>query len=168
MKLEFRALCILGGIISISVLTFAYLLEYGFNLEPCPLCLLQRYVLWIIFGTFVIGAIHNGQSIARTVYCASVFLVSIIGIALSSRHVWLQYFAPPGISDCMAGLDRMLAFKPFTEVLKEILFHTSAECARIDFTVLKLSLPAWTLIGFIGFAVFSLLILIAARRTTAE
>jgi len=158
MKLNFRTLFIWGSLISLLMLSFAYILEYGFNLEPCPLCLLQRYALWAVFGTLAIGAIHNGKVIARTIYCMSIFLFSITGIALAARHVWLQHYAPSEISNCMAGLDRMLAYEPFLEVLKEILFHTSAECARIDFTFLTLSLPAWSLIGFISFAVFSLVV----------
>lgn len=158
MKFTFRNLFTLGVLVSFCMLCFAYILEYGFDLEPCPLCLLQRYAFWGIFTVFFLGAVHNGQNVARMLYCTVVFLFSTIGIILSARHVWLQYFAPPGISNCMAGLDRMLAFKPLLEVLKEIVFHTSAECARIDFTLLKLSLPAWSLIGFISFAFFSILI----------
>ncbi len=157
-KFTFRWLFILGSLVSFSMLSFAYLLEYHLDLEPCPLCLLQRYILWAIFCSFTIGAIHNGTMVARILYSTCSVFLSIIGIILASRHVWLQYFAPHEIADCMAGLERMLAFKPFLEVLKEVFFHTSAECARIDFTFLKLSLPAWSLLSFIGFAIFSILI----------
>ncbi len=154
----FRLLFICGSLISALILSFAYILEYKFNLVPCPLCLLQRYALWAIFCAFIIGAIYNGKTIARTLYCISIFLFSIIGIILSSRHVWLQYFAPPGVANCMAELGRMLQFKPFLQVLKEILLQSSAECTRIDFTFLKLSLPAWSLLSFIVFAIFSVLV----------
>lgn len=158
--LTFKVLCILGFLASLLLLVSAYIIQYQYQVEPCPLCLIQRYVFIMIGFLFAIAALHNSAySKTRLTYLGLILFFSVLGIGLSSRHVYLQYLPQPEIATCGAGLERMLAFMPFLEVLQEV-FDASPSCSHIDFTILNLSIPVWTLAAFLGFFIFTLLIII--------
>ncbi len=161
MKIQptFRILFLLGGIATVAVLGFAYFLEYYFDLNPCPLCYLQRYLLWSIMILFALGALQNCLNWGRYIYSAGIMFISTLGILLASRHLWLQYFisATDITSTCMAGFETMLKFKPLLEVLKDVL-TTSQECTKIDFTLLTIPLSGWSFLGFMGIICFVVVI----------
>ncbi len=154
---SFRQLLAMGALASFIIIGSAYGLEYFLQLEPCPLCLIQRYVLWCIGFLCGIGALQNCKNIGRLFYCAGIFLFSFLGIALASRQLWLQYFSPAEVANCIAGFDQLFAFKSIPEIIREI-FTASPECSKIDFTILHISLTGWSLLFFIGFALYSLIL----------
>lgn len=155
--LNFRMLLFIGGFVGLVLFLLTYLLEYGFDAEPCPLCYLQRGMLFAITLVFSLGALQNCKQQGRLIYCAILFLLSILGAALATRQLWLQYILPPQESNCFAGFQKMLELMPLWEVLKETLQGSSA-CSAIDFTLLDLPLSAWSLFGFIGFGLYVLLL----------
>lgn len=156
--LTFRKLFMFGGLTSLLLLGSAYFLEYYFVLDPCPLCLLQRYILWGMVVIFLLGALQNCRSFGRLLYCIAIETLCILGIILAGRHVWLQHLPPTSsIPTCTAGFEKMLTFKPLHEILKTMLTESHA-CAQIDFTLLGFSLSAWSLLFFMGLALFILII----------
>ncbi len=154
---NFRTLFFGGSFVSLILFLMTYGLEYGFNLEPCPLCHLQRGTLFIIFFVFCLGMIQNCSQRGRMVYCAILFIFNVIGGALASRQIWLQYISPLQESNCFAGFEKMLELMPLWEVLKEIL-QGSSTCSQIDVTFLRLPLSAWSLFSFIGLGLYALLL----------
>lgn len=155
--LKFRTLLFLGGLLSFLFFLGTYLLEYGFGLEPCPLCYLQKGLLFIIFLVFCLGVLQNCKQQGRVVYCAILFFLSILAAALASRQLWLQYISPVHESNCFAGFEKMLALMPLWEVLKETL-QGAQECSQIDFIFLGLPLSAWSLFGFMGLGLYVLIL----------
>jgi disulfide bond formation protein DsbB len=151
--LSFRPLLCLGGLFSFLFFLATYLLEYGFGLEPCPLCYLQRGMLFIISLVFCLGVLQNCKQHGRLVYGAILFVCSMLGGALASRQLWLQYISPVHESNCFAGFEKMLELMPLWEVLKETL-QGSQECGQIDFALLGLPLSAWSLFSFIGLGTY--------------
>ena len=148
--LSVRLLFMCGGSISAVILGSAYLLEYGFGLEPCPLCLLQRYALWGVGLLFWLGVLKHDRSVWRLILSAGIILFSLLGAIVAARHVWIQYLTPhTELATCTASFQRLLAYTPLWDALKET-FNASQDCARIDFTVLGLSLPIWSLLSFMG------------------
>jgi disulfide bond formation protein DsbB len=153
--LSFRLLFALAALFSLAIVSSAYFLEYYFQLEPCSLCLLQRYVLWGIVFLLGLGALQNAQGLFRIIYCLGTGILSSVGTALAARHIWLQHLPPTHeIPSCTAGLEKMLAYKPVLEVLKSVLFENQS-CAEVDFTLLGFSLSEWTLLYFIALLAFS-------------
>lgn len=157
MAANFRTLFFGGSLLSLTLFLMTYGLQYGFNLEPCPLCHLQRGMLFIIFFVFCLGMIQNCKQQGRLIYCAILFFFSVIGAALASRQLWLQYASPLQESNCFAGFEKMLELMPLWEVLKEILQGSSA-CSQIDFTFLSLPLSAWSLFTFMGLGLYALIL----------
>jgi disulfide bond formation protein DsbB len=86
-----------------------------------------------------------------------------IGAFIAGRHVWLQTLPADEVPTCGPGLDYMMDILPMQDVVATVLTG-SGECANIDFSLLGLSLPAWTLIGFAILAIAPLRMLWLAAR----
>ena len=78
------------------------------------------------------------------------------GGAVSGRHVWLQGLPEDQVPACGPGLDYLMEIFPFIDVIT-IVLRGDGSCAEIDWSFLGLSLPGWTLIGFIGLGSLGLL-----------
>jgi len=147
----------------VAVLLCAFLLAAAFYLQfsqgfaPCPLCELQRGMLILLVVIFLIAALHNPQALwVKKSYAVAILLFALLGIGLSVRHLWLQCYAPPGATNCGADLEYLLSVLPLQEVLKMALRGTG-DCAKVVWRFLGLSIPAWTLLGFVGLGVLSIL-----------
>jgi disulfide bond formation protein DsbB len=145
----------LGAMLCAALMGFALYAQYGLGLEPCPLCIFQRIAIISCGVVFALGAIHNPGRVGAIVYAALGFLFAAAGAAVAMRHVWLQSLPPSQVPACGPGLNYMLETLPFTEVLSKV-FVGSGECATVEWVVLGLSMPAWTLVWFLVIMVASL------------
>ncbi len=153
--------CIL--VLSLGLLAGAYLLEYGFGLEPCALCLLQRYVLWMIAVVACLAFLQNPQRIGTRLYALLLLLLNSMGILLAARHLWVQYGPTPDtIVPCTAELQTLLQFKPLLSALADVLRNTH-DCARID-KLFGLPLSAWSMMSFI----MLILVVLGAWKCSAK
>jgi len=163
---KFSRYTLFSAIFCTLLLMSAYFIEFHFRVEPCPLCLLQRYALISITVLSVSAFMHRPQTTGKLFYISLQLSLCLIGILLTLRHLWLQYLAPHDVVlSCTAGLDRMLQFQPLLETLQEVIF-SSESCAEIDFTIFNLPLSAWSFFVFIALGIFDgwLLRLIIKRR----
>lgn len=163
MRLSFRTLYLSGFLLCVSLLASAYFMEYVLELDPCPLCLFQRYTFYSIAAAFLIGAIHNCRAIGRYIYSIHISFFSLVGIGLAGRQVWLQTIPPELLPSCTASLDRLMVMYPVLDVFK-IVLDGSPECVESDFKILFLSIPEWTLITFIGLFIFSVGIMVGQKK----
>lgn len=146
-----------------ALLGYAMYVQHAMFLDPCPLCIFQRVAfLWI--GAFaLLAAIHNPAATGRWIYTVLVLLGCAFGIAIAGRHVWLQSLPPDQVPECGMGLNYMLDTMPFADVLKQV-FYGSGECAEIDWSFLGISMPGWTLVWYIGIALFTLAVVTLQSR----
>jgi len=151
-----RLFSFLPFIATVLMLAYAYYEQYVEFLDPCPLCLVQRLIILIIGLLYFITFIYPPQFIGRKIFAISIVLVTLIGSAVSARHVWLQHLPPDEVPACGPGLSFMLDNFPLTSVLKD-LFTGSGECAEITWRFLGLTMPMWTLISFIGFILYTII-----------
>ena len=133
-------------------LGFAYYAQFGLGLEPCPLCILQRLTLMVLGVVFLLATLHHPAGWGARVYGALISVVASIGAAIAARHVWLQHLPPEETPRCGPGLDYLLETLPLSETVREVLTG-SGECAQVDWTLLGLSMPQWTLLLFLGLGV---------------
>lgn len=156
MQLSYR---VINGVLFLGCLVgmiFALFLEHVQGLEPCPLCVFQRVGL-IGLGFFALIAFlhHPKSNVLKRIY-ASLASISILwSVGVAARHVWLQHLPPEKVPSCGPGLDYLIDALPMKTVLEQVL-SGSGECAEIDWTLLGLSLPTWSLIFFAGLAGLSL------------
>src|SRR5438552_2257506 len=122
-----------------GLLALAVFLQEQKGLEPCPMCILQRYAFIAIGAVALVGAIHGPRNVALKVYGALIVLVAIAGGGVSLRHSWLQHF-PPATESCGTDLEFLVNTFPLSQALPKI-FAGTGSCSKIDWTMLGLSIP---------------------------
>jgi protein dithiol:quinone oxidoreductase len=150
-----RVLNLLAFLACVVAMAGALYLEHVEGLDPCPLCIFQRVGVIVAGLFFFLALIHNPAALGQRLYGALAGVGAIGGGAVAARHVWLQSLPPDKVPACGPALDYMLDVFPMTEVLRMVL-SGSGECATIDWLFLGLSLPAWSLIVFIGLTAVAL------------
>jgi len=138
-----------------ALLAFAYYAQYGLGLTPCPLCIFQRLAV-LALGLVLLGAaLHGARGWAGRGWALLATAVAAVGAALAARHLWIQSLPPDQVPACGPGLDYLLDSLPAFEVLQEVLAG-SGECAAVDWTLLGLSMPSWTLFAFVSLGAVAL------------
>ncbi|CAN7374898.1 disulfide bond formation protein B [Acidovorax sp. LjRoot194] len=145
----------------VAMLAFGMYLQHVVGLEPCPMCIVQRYAL--------IGvAIFTGLAAARD---SRGWWMSMAGIAViasgfgafvAARQSWLQWY-PPEVATCGRDFYGMIENYPISRAIPMI-FRGSGDCAAIDWTFLGGSIANWSFVCFVGFAVVLLALLVRALR----
>ena len=71
---------------------------------------------------------------------------------MSGRHLWLQSLPEDEVPACGPGLDYLMDIFPLSDVIRMVL-QGDGSCAEVVWSFMGLSLPGWTLVGFIALAV---------------
>jgi disulfide bond formation protein DsbB len=147
---SFRLQMLFGFAVCAALLGFALYVEHGMFMLPCPLCILQRLFFAGMGLLGLVAALHNPSSrVGRGAYGIAIGLLATVGGSIAARHVWLQLQPPSGFPSCSGqGLSYMLESLGPIDALAETL-SGSADCAKIDWTFLGFSMPAWTLLCFV-------------------
>jgi disulfide bond formation protein DsbB len=90
-------------------------------------------------------------------------LAALAGAGVAGRHVYIQSLPPDKVPVCGATLDYMMEIFSPAEVLRKVLTG-SGECAKIDWTLFGLSMPAWVLICVLLLGVAGVLVNWPAQR----
>lgn len=145
----------LGFLISALLLSFAFYLELYKNLQPCPLCEMQRLIMGLLSCVFLLAYFSSSNPAARKVFASVLFILALLGVIAAGRQVWLQSLPADQVPVCGASLEYIVANLPFSQALM-LIFKGSGNCAKVTWTFLGLSIPKWTLLAFIVFAGLSL------------
>lgn len=143
-----RALNLAGFLACTAMLAYALYAQYQLELEPCPLCVLQRLAVLAMGVVFLVAALHNPGTVGARVYAFLLLAAAGAGAFVAGRHVWLQNLPPEQVPACGPGLDFMIDSFPVLEVLQMVL-SGSGECAEVDWSLLGLSMPAWVLLAIV-------------------
>jgi disulfide bond formation protein DsbB len=76
-------------VFSAAALGTAYAAEFGFGLEPCPLCLYQRVPYWIA-AALGLAALATPAGRLRTTMIAAAGLVFLAGAGIAFYHVGVE------------------------------------------------------------------------------
>ncbi len=163
--LSYRSLAFVGLVICIASMLFAVLyLENTLFLDPCPLCILDRVVIIALGVVFLIAFLHGPNTIFTKVYGIICILLSSVGIALASRHIWLQNLPKDQVPECGPDLYYMLDTLPLFDALKKTLTG-SGSCADISWTFANLTIPEQTLILFVFLLILSVIQTLRPRKS---
>ncbi|MFQ5994944.1 MAG: disulfide bond formation protein B [Acidiferrobacterales bacterium] len=147
----------LGGFfICVALLGYAYYLETVQGLEPCPLCIFQRFGVAAIGVAFLVAGLHDASKVGSRVYGTIIGIVALAGAGIAARHVWIQNLPAGQIPDCGADLEYLLEMLPLVEVIKRVITR-SGECADVTWAFVGLSMPSWVLIWCIGLGALGLI-----------
>jgi disulfide bond formation protein DsbB len=137
---------------TIFALLFVFTMQYGFDLQPCVLCLWQRVPMGLAAALSLAALLwkpYGNHTQVLLALCALAFIVET-GLALFHTGVELHWWL--GTSGC--------AIQPLNgnsaEDLRTQLLHTVvARCDQISWTFLGLSMANWNVPFSAMLAVFS-------------
>lgn len=142
-RAEHWAMAIVG--ISGGLLSIALFMEHVMGLAPCPLCMMQR--LWVaVVG--IVAYLSLWHSPRWGIYPLVTAIAAMVGGGFSIRQLWLQSLPADQVPACGPDLQYMLEAFPLSDILVAMTSGTG-DCAEVSWSLLGLSIPAWTLIGFI-------------------
>ncbi len=162
MRLNPRTVFGASALLSIGLLAGGLFLQHVEQLEPCPLCILQRYGYVLTACLALVGFIHNPRATGRAVYAGLIMLVALAGAAVALRQIWLIHH-PTLAMTCGGDLEYYLETFPLTQALPTI-FKGAGDCAADTWRLLGLAIPEWSLLGFIALMAMGLFVFIVARR----
>lgn len=145
---------------SLGLLAYGLYLQHVVGLEPCPMCIVQRYALVLV--ALVAGLTAAGR--ARAVHIGGVVLMLLIagfGAFVAARQSWLQWY-PPEVSSCGRDFYGMIETFPLQRAIPMI-FKGGGDCAAVDWTFLGGSIANWSFLCFSAIVLVSL-VLIARLR----
>lgn len=156
-----RALFLLCFLASAGLMGFGMFLQHVKNLEPCPLCIMQRYAFIAVGLVALVAGLHNPRGWGRVPYALLMLIGAGAGAGVAGRQIWLQH-NPQVSAQCGPDLDYMLDSFPLSQVLP-MLFKGEGDCGKVLWQFLGLSIPEWAMVWFAIFILFS--VWIAFRRT---
>lgn len=155
-----RSLLVLLGFICLAMVAGALYLQYFKQEDPCPLCIMQRYFYLLIAIFAFLGARLRGWRGVRLLELLAA-LSAAAGIVTAARHVYVQ--ANPGFSCGFDALQPLVDSLPPAHWLPGV-FKVAGLCETPYPPILGLSLPMWSLIGYIVAFVPLVLSLVRNRR----
>ncbi len=151
-----RGTNVLAGIACFALILFSiFYLEKRLYLTPCPLCYAQRFAFAFIGLWFFIAAIFPSGRRGGKLHGAWLFLLACGGSALSIRHLYLQSLPKGVVNSCGQDFYSLVENTPIAGIVKAMVFGVG-ECGEVQWQLLGLSIPGWSLIAFIGFGCWGL------------
>jgi disulfide bond formation protein DsbB len=138
-------------VVCAGLVGFGLYLQHGKGLEPCPMCVLQRYAFVAIAAIALIAALHDPRITGRRIYGAVLALAAATGGSIAIRHVYLEHNPSP-VHDCGADFGYMIESFPLADLLPMI-FKGTGDCTKVPWRFLGLSIAEWALIWFTIFLI---------------
>lgn len=133
----------------VAMLAFGLYLQHVEGLEPCPMCIVQRYALILVALGCALGAALK-PSVGVWLGGGTALGFAGFGAFVAARQSWLQWY-PPEIASCGRDFYGMIETFPLKRAIPMI-FRGSGDCSVIDWTFLGLSIANWSFLCFVGFA----------------
>lgn len=135
-----------------GLLGYGYYAEYIDGLEPCPLCITQRFFFFLTGVLGLIAFIHKPGAFAARVYGVLGTIFALGGAVFATRQLWLQSLPEDQVPACGPSLSYILDSFPLSEALS-VLMRGDGNCAEISWIFLGISMPGWALIWFVLLAI---------------
>jgi disulfide bond formation protein DsbB len=152
-----RPLFLLAFIACALVISSALYLEYEAGLRPCALCILQRILVVAVGVVSLIAYLHAPGAVVWRIYSSIMLLFAMAGAVTAGRQVWLQAVPAQESLSCVPGIEYLFEARTVSQVMSR-LFAGGINCGEINWSMLGMSVPEWSLLAFSG------LILIATNQ----
>ncbi len=133
------------SLVSVGLLAFGLYLQHYEGLNPCPMCIVQRYAL-IFVAVFSGLASVSGKRMLWFVGTLLTLLSAGFGAFTAARQSWLQWF-PPEVATCGRDLYGMIETFPLKRLIPMI-FKGGGDCTAVDWTFLGGTIANWSFICF--------------------
>ena len=145
----------------IAMLAYGLYLQHVVGLEPCPMCIVQRYamVLVALFAGLSAAAPKRGAHLAGA---ALIVITAAFGAFVAARQSWLQWY-PPEVASCGRDFYGMIETFPLQRAIPMI-FKGGGDCSKVDWTFLGGSIANWSFLCFGAIMALALYLLWRSRN----
>lgn len=140
----------------VGLLAFGMYLQHVEGLEPCPMCIVQRYALILVALLAGLTAAFRG-GIWTAGGLVTLAVVAGFGAFVAARQSFLQWY-PPEVLSCGRDLYGMIESFPLKRVVPMV-FKGSGDCSAVDWSFLGLTIANWSFLCFSAIIVLSGLLL---------
>jgi disulfide bond formation protein DsbB len=145
--------------VCVVLLAFGLYLQHVVGLEPCPMCIVQRYAMVLIAIVAGLAAAFRSRR-AHLAGAGLMVLLAGFGAFVAARQSWLQW-NPPEVASCGRDFYGMIETFPLQRAIPMI-FRGSGDCSKVDWTFLGGSIANWSFVWFVLFGVVA--IVLGARQ----
>ncbi|MDP2032953.1 MAG: disulfide bond formation protein B [Polaromonas sp.] len=160
-----RRVLALVSVACVAMLAFGLYLQHVVGLEPCPMCIVQRYALILVAIVTGLTAFASKKGLLMTGAFVTLLLAGF-GAFVAARQSFLQWY-PPEVASCGRDFYGMIETFPLQRVIPMI-FKGSGDCSKIDWTFLGLSIANWSFLCFTAIALVMLALLVLRARQPAR
>lgn len=137
-----------------GLLAFGLYLQHVVGLEPCPMCIMQRYAFVLVALVGLIAGIHAPGRRGTRIYGGLLLLLAAAGGTVAAQQSILQR-SPPNLAECGPGFEYLVESFGLAEALP-MMFRGTGDCGAIDWTFLGLTIANWSLVCFVAVGLFAL------------
>ncbi|MEY4644555.1 MAG: hypothetical protein RLZZ596_1386 [Pseudomonadota bacterium] len=159
-RLSLRQWMALILIFCLGLLGFGMYLQHVVGLEPCPMCIVQRYALVLTAVAATLG-LATSSRLWQAMAAWLVLALSAAGAFVAARQSWLQWY-PPEVVSCSRDFYGMIETFPLQRVIPMI-FKGSGDCTAVDWTFLGGSIANWSFLAFCGMLLLTLWLIFRRR-----
>lgn len=147
-----RQILALIALACVAMLAYGMYLQHVVGLEPCPMCIVQRYALVLVALVAGVSAFFKRHF---WLYAGVIKMgvLAAFGAFVAARQSWLQW-NPPEIMSCGRDFFGMIEAFPLRRAIPMI-FRGTGDCSVIDWTFLGLSIANWSFLCFAAIAVLA-------------
>jgi disulfide bond formation protein DsbB len=156
-----RRILALVALACVAMLAFGLYLQHVVGLEPCPMCIVQRYALILVAIAAALASAFKGRG-AHLTGSALVVLFSGFGAFVAARQSFLQWY-PPETASCGRDFYGMIETFPLKRAIPMI-FRGSGDCTKVDWTFLGGSIANWSFVCFVVLGVVGLVLIARQLR----
>ena len=149
----------------VGLLSFGMYLQHVVGLVPCPMCIVQRYVMVLMGVVALFGVVFASRQAALLVG-SSLTLLATGGAYVAARQSWLQWY-PPEFASCGRDFYGMIETFPLQRAIPMI-FKGSGDCTKVDWTFLGGSIANWSFVAFVGLGFLALATTVLAWRSPKQ
>ena len=130
---------------SICLLAIGLYLQHAQGLQPCPMCIVQRYALAFVAVSSGLAAVSE-RKFFKAGFMLLVLASAVFGAFVAARQSWLQWY-PPEVATCGRDFYSMIELFPLSRLVP-LIFQGSGDCSKVDWTFLSLSIANWSFLCF--------------------
>jgi disulfide bond formation protein DsbB len=144
------------GVGSGMLLATALVFQYRYGLQPCTMCIWQRWPHWLMLGLGVLALWPGQRAVLPMLLLAGMAMLTTAGIAF--WHSGVERGLLPGPTACSSGF----SFEGDTAAtLDQLLAAPAPRCDEVPWSFLGLSMANWN--GLISMAMAALAIIMLTR-----
>jgi disulfide bond formation protein DsbB len=156
-----RRVLALVALSCVGLLAFGILyLQQVVGLEPCPMCIVQRYALILVAVLAGVAALMPSPG-ARQAGVGLMGVFALGGAFVAARQSFLQW-NPPEILSCGRDFYGMIESFPLKRAIPMI-FKGSGDCSKVDWSFLGLTIANWSFLCFAAIAALAAVLLVRRR-----